>query len=192
MCSSIKTIFGSQRLVLLLRLILGGIFITASLSKVSNIPEFTQAVASYNVLPYSLAEIYGYLVPWIEFIIGCLLILGLFSRLSAGVSIALTSSFVIANIFALTQGTGDTCGCFGQFMPMGHSQALVVDALMLLIAIPLVLRKSMLANIGAYLSQPNNGSLRSMQTGNFVSGKLAFIFRPTDYPGSHSCRRASC
>ncbi|MDD5703149.1 MAG: DoxX family membrane protein, partial [Dehalococcoidales bacterium] len=98
--------------MLFLRLTLGGIFIAASLGKISNPDNFVSLVTSYNILPENLAQLFGVFLPWIELIIGSLLILGVFSRLASGISMALTASFIVANFCSLACGTGASCGCF--------------------------------------------------------------------------------
>ena len=95
-----RQILDNRYLVFIVRLILGGLFISASIGKITNLSEFAGLVVSYNILPQSLALIYGYVVPWVEFCIGCLLVLGLFSRLVSSISLALAFSFIVANIYS--------------------------------------------------------------------------------------------
>jgi thiol-disulfide isomerase/thioredoxin/uncharacterized membrane protein YphA (DoxX/SURF4 family) len=175
MNNAIRTVSSNPRLILIMRLLLGGIFIAASLSKVTHIDQFTQAVTSYGILPDSLAHLYGLLVPWIELAIGSLLILGLFSRMAAAISIALTFSFIVANIYGLIRGTEDSCGCFGQVIPLDHSQSLGLDVLMLLMAVPLILRKSLMWSVGACLSHSGSAYVRARRTSYGVAGKTAML-----------------
>ena len=140
----------NQYFLFILRILLGGIFIFSAILKIPNQTEFIQIVNSYGVLPYSLAVPYGLLLPWIELIIGCLLITGLFTRLASGISFAIIISFIIANVFAMygySEGTGDLCGCFGDAMPLNHQQALLFDILMLCMSIPLILWQSHLFSL---------------------------------------------
>ena len=73
-----KTILQNRWLLFSLRLILGVIFILASISKIQDIAKFVSIVTSYGMLPNSLANLYGNIVPWLELFIGCALLLGVF------------------------------------------------------------------------------------------------------------------
>ena len=106
MNGKIQKFFTSEKLLLASRLLLGSIFVAASIGKLQHPGEFTTLVASYNILPYSLAAIYGYLVPWVELIIGAFLILGILTRFASALSIPLIVSFLIASSHRLLIGAG--------------------------------------------------------------------------------------
>ena len=53
-----------QGILLVLRLVLGGIFIKSSLSKLEDPNTFIEVVTSYGLLPDTLAELQGYVLPW--------------------------------------------------------------------------------------------------------------------------------
>jgi len=161
MKGKIQKFFASEKLLLASRLILGSIFIAASIGKLQHPGEFTTLVASYNILPYSLAEVYGYIVPWLELLIGSLLILGLLTRFASALSLPLIISFLIASSSKLLSGAGGGCGCFGDVMPLTLTQSLNLDALMLLLAIPLMLRNSNLLRLRQWLSDSGYRSLRT-------------------------------
>jgi alpha-tubulin suppressor-like RCC1 family protein/uncharacterized protein YkwD/thiol-disulfide isomerase/thioredoxin/plastocyanin/uncharacterized membrane protein YphA (DoxX/SURF4 family) len=135
------TTFNNPWLILTWRLLLGVIFIAAAITKFPHQLEFAGIVSSYNILPHGLAELYGSTLPWIELAVGCLLVLGLLSRLASGISIALILSFISASVYAIFWGAGSvngSCGCFGEVMPLSHTGSLVLNALMLLMAASLV------------------------------------------------------
>ena len=136
------------------RLLLGSIFMAAAVAKFPHQLEFVGIVSNYNILPYGLAELYGSMLPWVELIIGCLLILGLFSRLASGISIALNLSFITASVYVIFWDAGTlngSCGCFGEAMPLSHTGSLALNALMLLIAVPLVFCKQRLLDLNPSL-----------------------------------------
>jgi len=64
-----------QPILLLIRLIMGGILIASSVAKLSSGTDFVGVVSSYGLLPQFLAELYGSVLPWLELLIGVLLIL---------------------------------------------------------------------------------------------------------------------
>ncbi len=140
-------------LTLATRVALGGIFIFAGVAKLGQLPEFASLVRAYDILPHSLAQIYGYTLPAVEVAIGVLLIAGIFSRFSASVSILATISFVIAKSVALSRGMHLTCPCFGQAAVMLSSQTLVLDFVMLALAVQIIFHRGEFLALGAWLSQ---------------------------------------
>ena len=152
MIDGFRKLLTDERLMLASRFLLGSIFIAASIGKLQHPAAFVTLVTSYNVLPYELAAIYGLLAPWLELIIGSLLILGLFTRFASGLSVPLIISFIIASSHKLLVGAAGECGCFGAVMPLSLSQSLYMDALMLLVAVPLILYKVKLFSIGHWLA----------------------------------------
>ena len=136
-----KTIFQNHWLLFSLRLLLGVIFVVASISKIQDIAKFASTVASYGILPDSLAHLYGYVAPWVELFVGCALILGVFIRFSAALLTPLIVSFMVASSYALANAVGGSCGCFGKFLTLSHPAALTIDVLMLFPAFILLLNK---------------------------------------------------
>jgi uncharacterized membrane protein YphA (DoxX/SURF4 family)/thiol-disulfide isomerase/thioredoxin len=146
-----KTVLQNKWLILVLRLILGTIFVVAAVSKLQNITNFINTVASYEILNYHLSTIYGYLVPLGELIIGCVLILGVFVKFAAALSIPLLISFMVASSYAIANSAGGACGCFGTFLALSHQLALTIDILMLAGAVVLFLNNATaFMNIGYF------------------------------------------
>lgn len=131
-----------------LRLGLGIVFILASVSKLPVLSQFVTEVAGYNLLPYTLARLYAMVLPRVELVTGCALILGIFIPLALATSILMTLSFTIANMYALHMGINDSCGCFGQLIPLSHTVSLIVDAIMILAAATLLFFKNQTASVG--------------------------------------------
>ncbi|MBE0415998.1 MAG: conjugal transfer protein TraF [Dehalococcoidia bacterium] len=139
------------------RLALGGVFIVASISKLSHQAEFINTVTGYGILPHALAQVYGAALPWAELFIGCCLVFGIFSTLASTLIIPLTISFMIASAYGLFYLGSDSCGCFGELVPMSYSASLAVDIVMLLMVVPILLYRDKAAflSIGALLSRLN-------------------------------------
>ena len=97
----------------LLRLVLGGVILVAGALKVTNLGQSALAVRAYQLLPYDLAGYVGYALPIIEIVIGLLLVLGLFTRMSALLGALLMLAFVIGIASAWARGLSIDCGCFG-------------------------------------------------------------------------------
>lgn len=94
------------------RLILGALFIYASLDKIAHPDLFAQVVHNYRILPLQVENIFALALPWVELGAGAFLIAGLLSRSSALVLTALLAIFVLAISVNLWRGVDMTCGCF--------------------------------------------------------------------------------
>ncbi|WP_425308475.1 MauE/DoxX family redox-associated membrane protein [Ammonicoccus fulvus] len=95
------------------RLILGVVWLVAGGLKLPYLEESVLAVRGYQILPYDLAVVVGYLLPIVEVILGILLILGLFIRPVAVLSGLIMLAFVIGIAQAWARGLAIDCGCFG-------------------------------------------------------------------------------
>ena len=136
LADSVRRIYKHRWFFLCLRLVLGSIFLVAGASKLFQGAELLSLVMGYGLLPQNLAYIYASSLPLLEICIGSLLIIGLFPRLVSAFSIALTASFIIANVYSLFTGAsvGLMCGCFGEVIPLTHAQSLVLNFIMLSMA----------------------------------------------------------
>ena len=114
---------------LILRLVLGGIFVASAVVKVwdvqishthgiqfSHVPDlatFAQDVDNYHVPPRALGNLVAITLPWIELLAGALLVAGIWKRASALVITAMMIVFLAAIGWALAHGYDIRCGCFG-------------------------------------------------------------------------------
>jgi len=136
-----KNVVAGRWTVLLARGLLGVIFIGASIGKLQDQAGFINTVTGYGILPYSLGYAYGIALPWVELLIGCCLILGVLTSFAAVIGILAAISFGLANVYAMTIAAGDSCGCFGEMLPMSYPVALAVDFVMLGAGVLIVLRR---------------------------------------------------
>ena len=98
---------------LLARLTLGGVLFAAGWLKVFTPAKSQMAVRAYEVLPISVANFFGIVLPWFEIGLGLLLILGIAVRLSALLGGVLMLLFIAAISQAWARGLSIDCGCFG-------------------------------------------------------------------------------
>ena len=103
----------------LLALVVGGVFVYASLSKISDPRAFAKIVYYYQVVGPSAsfgfvpANLVAVALPWVELIAGVLLIAGVWRREAAVVSAVLLAVFVAAVASTLARGIDiQNCGCF--------------------------------------------------------------------------------
>ena len=95
------------------RLLLGGVLIYAGAVKVGRPLTSERAVQAYEILPMELAGWIGLALPFVEIVLGVLLVLGLFTRPVAIVSTLLMVAFIVGIAQAWARGLTIDCGCFG-------------------------------------------------------------------------------
>ena len=98
---------------LVARLILGGVLFLAGYLKVDEPDKSQMAVRAYEMLPISLANLLGLVLPFVEVAIGALLILGSLTRFMAALGGFTMFIFIIAISQAWARGLNIDCGCFG-------------------------------------------------------------------------------
>ena len=98
---------------LVARLILGGVLFLAGYLKVDEPDKSQMAVRAYEMLPISIANLLGLLLPFVEVAIGALLILGSLTRFMAALGGFTMVIFIIAIAQAWARGLNIDCGCFG-------------------------------------------------------------------------------
>lgn len=94
------------------RVYLGWLFLSASWHKVITPASFALDVATYQLLPRVLINGFAIVVPWVELIVGLLLLMGYRTRAAALLVALLMSSFLVALLWALHLGLDMSCGCF--------------------------------------------------------------------------------
>lgn len=100
-------------LTLLFRLTLGIVLLLAGYLKAIHPQKSAMAVRAYELLPVSIANFFGYILPWFEIGVGALLILGVTVRISAILGGFTMLIFIVAISQAWARGLSIDCGCFG-------------------------------------------------------------------------------
>ena len=98
---------------LIARLTLGGVLFAAGFLKIDKIHESQMAVRGYEMFPTAISNAFGLFLPFVEVVIGTLLILGVLTRAMAALGGLIMVAFVIAVAQAWARGLNIDCGCFG-------------------------------------------------------------------------------
>jgi putative oxidoreductase len=100
------------RVHLLLRLLLGGFFVYASLDKIWDPAGFAKIVYQWQVVGPVPSNLVAVTLPWIELLAGALLIAGAWKRESALVVALLLVVFLVAAASVMARGIDvANCGC---------------------------------------------------------------------------------
>lgn len=108
----LKKILGSRYFVFAIRLIVGAIFIYASIDKITHPEQFARIVYNYKMLPHFAINFFAIVLPWLEMTCGLFLIFEIMTRSSALIIFFLTLMFIIALSVNLIRGVDLSCGCF--------------------------------------------------------------------------------
>ena len=103
------------------QLMLGGVFIYASIGKILNPQDFANSISNYKLLPNPFINPIAVILPYIEFIFGLALIFDLLPKISAIVLSLLLLLFIIAIFSTIIRGLNIDCGCFNQFIQESES-----------------------------------------------------------------------
>jgi len=105
------------------RLVLGGVLIWSGGAKVGNLASSVQAANAYQIVPYEVAQVIGYGLPFAEIGLGLALVLGLFTRIGGALGALLMLAFIIAIASVWARGISVDCGCFGGGGPIDPAEA---------------------------------------------------------------------
>ena len=94
------------------RLILGGVFIYASFDKLLHPAAFSEAVYNYQILPDVFINLTAIILPWLELIMGIMLVIGVWMPGIVVTSNFLLTAFMGSLIFNMARGLDIYCGCF--------------------------------------------------------------------------------
>ena len=98
-------------LIVLIRVLLGVIFIYASYDKVLDPGKFARDIANYHIIPFGLENLIAIILPWLELFIGIGLIAGLMVDGSSMISGGLMTIFILFILQATLRGFNIECGC---------------------------------------------------------------------------------
>jgi len=116
--------------------VLGGILLAAAVVKGIDLQQFALQIRQYGILPDSTGINHGaaWFMVVVEVVIGAALLLNWRPKLMLAAFGALMLLFIAALVWAIVQGGLADCGCFGPAAQRSPQEALIEDAVLLLIA----------------------------------------------------------
>ncbi len=142
------------------RLVLAGVLAVAGAQKLPDPAESVRAVRAYRLLPEGAVHAVAYGLPVLEIGLAVLLVVGLATRVAAGLTGVLLVVFLIGVGSAAARGLTIDCGCFGGGGVVAkadtrYTAELVRDALLLVAALLLVWRPRTALSLDGYLAGPS-------------------------------------
>ncbi|WP_229674446.1 MauE/DoxX family redox-associated membrane protein [Nakamurella endophytica] len=98
---------------LVARLGLAAVWLVSGSIKAADLTQTRLAVRAYRLLPVSVADTVGLILPFLELALGLLLLVGLATRLTAVLSAVVLLVFIGGVASAAARGLSIDCGCFG-------------------------------------------------------------------------------
>jgi putative oxidoreductase len=136
-----------RRATLVLRLVLGAIFLYAAWTKLrQSYLIFAMSIDAYQLLPEWAVLAAARTLPWFELVVGVLLLVGYKLRWAAMAASGLLAMFFALMLRSYIKGEGIDCGCFG----LGDAisvKTLLRDGSMLVAAL--------LLTVAAFRTQPS-------------------------------------
>ena len=117
--SPLGLILTNDWILLATRLLLGGVFLFASLGKISAPQAFAASIGGFKLLHDTILLEVSLLILWHEVICGVLILIGVWARPAAMVLACMLIMFFLALASAYARGLDIDCGCFGALMASG-------------------------------------------------------------------------
>jgi uncharacterized membrane protein YphA (DoxX/SURF4 family) len=101
-----------RRLILLLRLALGAVFLVAAWPKLQDPAGFARSISHYHMVPEGVERLLALTLPPLELLVGLGLIFGVLDAGAAVLVFAMLVGFTGAIASAVSRGLDISCGCF--------------------------------------------------------------------------------
>lgn len=142
---------------LLVRLGLAAVWLVSGAIKVSDLNQTYIAVQAYELLPAGIVSVVAAGLPFLELVLGVLLLAGLGTRLVAVASVVVLLAFIGGVAQSWARGLTIDCGCFGGGGQVAagqtqYPQEIARDVGFLLLAVWLTVRPRSLASLDGWLT----------------------------------------
>lgn len=136
------TIISNSWIELAARWILGLTFIYASFHKIVSPADFAKIVYGYDLFPAVFINLIAIIIPYLEFITGLALVIGVYPRSAAIIINGLLMAYITALTINLIRGLEFDCGCFAPGQ-VGYSRSsevtLVRDIIYFILGLQVIL-----------------------------------------------------
>lgn len=112
-----KSMFSKKSILLgfeiMVRLVLGGMFLISALPKIRQPYDFLGDVYGYEIVGPKMGMLVAMTMPWAELLVAICLLGSIFVGGALLVSMAMGAMFTFVLSWAIYQGLDISCGCFG-------------------------------------------------------------------------------
>jgi uncharacterized membrane protein YphA (DoxX/SURF4 family) len=121
-----------SRFLLLSRILLGAVFTVSGWEKLTApYQNFLAVIEGFRVLSGAPALVLARTLPWVEFVLGIFLLVGLWSRFSLGALWTMNTVFIGVLASAILRKLPiKECGCFGEALSLPLPAMLAVDGVL--------------------------------------------------------------
>lgn len=131
-----KKLFSNKYLLLIIRIILGFVFIYAGAEKISDPEAFAISISNYRLLPIESLNFFAITLPWIELVAGVLILFGISVKENSSIICSMLLVFTIAIVISLFRGLSIDCGCFGKgsqigLLKLGENTLMIIGSFIL-------------------------------------------------------------
>ena len=154
---------------LVARAVVGGLFLISAVGKIIAPQQFVEEIRSYEMVPVTVTNAMGYVLPWLELLAGSLLLICVWRREARLLIAAMLVIFTLAKGYAyFVNGLVTGCGCGGGLKVLefiyNPPQGLITNVILLaLLAVDW--RAERLAHF-AGVTPPASKPSRTPETGN--------------------------
>ena len=116
---------------LVLKTLLGLLFIASAILKVLDMDKFEIYVYSYRFFSLNLSFLVARIAIILELVIGIGLVFNVFHKLMWWSGMAMLAGYTLLLGYALTLGRSDSCHCFGALLPFNPWQSILKNLLLM-------------------------------------------------------------
>jgi len=144
-------------IVIIARFIMGGIFLVSGLAKISDPGRFILTLGEFRLFPEVIVPVTAIWLPWLEFMLGLCLFVGILQRTSALMLACLNALFAVAIVSVIARGIVVDCGCFGMLADMfglpdmADMKAVIRDAIFTGLCMIIFVSKSRTLSLEGYI-----------------------------------------
>jgi len=125
----------NKTLLVLFRIVLGGLFVYAGVAKALEPLDFAQNIRNYRLVGQELSFIAAVVLPWLEVLAGLALAAGVWTRASSLLISGLLVFFIALTVVTIVRGLDVDCGCFGALSRKAGLGVILEDVAMLYMAL---------------------------------------------------------
>ncbi|MFN0158536.1 MAG: MauE/DoxX family redox-associated membrane protein [Bacteroidota bacterium] len=115
-----KSLLENDYVVFAARVLLGMVFLVASIDKVADPAAFAVSIQNYKIISQPFTMLVATILPWVELLCALGLLFGFRIKASAFLCFIMLLVFTLGVVSGLIRGLDISCGCFTQDPSVGR------------------------------------------------------------------------